>query len=572
MTGFATGFRRIAAATLFGAAGVAAMTPAAHADAGAYLAARAAGQASDFDAAATWFLRALEDDQANPALIENAMLALIGLGDFDRALPLARTMRDIRASSQMAHLLLLTDAAMQDDWRGLLSELEAGRNVGPLVDGLVRAWSYVGQGRMEPALSAFDEVIDAPGQRSFGLYHKALALAVVGDFEAAEAIFALSPQEGMARSRRMTIGHLQVLSQLGRSAEAVSQLDAVFGSRLDPGLAALRETLASGAPVPFDLVTNAQQGMAETLFSVAIALDGEAPADLVLAYLRMVLFLDPAQTDAILAAARLLDELDQFDLANATYNLVPRDDPAFHAAELGRAAALRRAGRSDAAIEVLEQLARSHPDLAPVHVTLGDTLRGDARFREANAAYGRALAIYPEGNPALWVVHYTRGITFHQLDDWPAAEQDFRRSLALNPGQPVVLNYLGYSLVERGENLDEALAMIEQAVAGQPQNGAIVDSLGWVLFKLGRFDEAVHQLERAASLLPVDPIINDHLGDAFWAVGRVTEARFQWQRALSFDPTETDARRIRQKIASGLDAVLAEEGAPPLDIARDAKP
>jgi Flp pilus assembly protein TadD len=153
------------------------------------------------------------------------------------------------------------------------------------------------------------------------------------------------------------------------------------------------------------------------------------------------------------------------------------------------------------------------------------------------------------------------------MDDWPAAEADFRQALALRPGHPQVLNYLGYSLVERGEKLDEALAMIEEAVAGEPQNGAIVDSLGWVYFKLGRLEEAVVQLERAAVLEPVDPVVNDHLGDAYWAVGRTREARFQWMRALSFDPEEVEAERIRRKLEIGLDAVLTEEADAALGVA-----
>jgi Flp pilus assembly protein TadD len=130
------------------------------------------------------------------------------------------------------------------------------------------------------------------------------------------------------------------------------------------------------------------------------------------------------------------------------------------------------------------------------------------------------------------------------------------------------LNYLGYSLVERGEKMDEALDMIERAVAAQPQNGAIVDSLGWVLFQMGQYEEAVGHLENAAALEAVDPVVNDHLGDAFWAVGRTTEAQFQWNRALSFSAdTSDEAARIRRKLDIGLDAVLLEEGADPIRVA-----
>jgi Flp pilus assembly protein TadD len=287
----------------------------------------------------------------------------------------------------------------------------------------------------------------------------------------------------------------------------------------------------------------------------------------VLTHAQIALAIAPELTDARLVAAEALDRLGQHEIAAATYAEVPADDPSFVSAELGRAESLRRAGRIDAAIEVLTALSRTHDTVAVVHARLGDMLRRSGDMAGANAAYGRALALYAPDDPALWLLHYTRGITSHQLDDWPAAEADFRRALELRPGHPQVLNYLGYSLVERGEKLDEALTMIEEAVAGEPENGAIVDSLGWVYFKLGRMEEAVVQLERAAALEPVDPVVNDHLGDAYWAVGRLREAEFQWKRALSFAPEDAEAERIRRKLDVGLDAVLAEEGAPPPGLA-----
>ncbi len=156
------------------------------------------------------------------------------------------------------------------------------------------------------------------------------------------------------------------------------------------------------------------------------------------------------------------------------------------------------------------------------------------------------------------------------MKNWPAAEADFEKALALRPDQPSVLNYLGYSYLERHEKLDEALGMIERAVAARPDDGAFVDSLGWGLYRLGRYDEAVTQMERAVELMPIDSVVNDHLGDVYWAVGRTREAEFQWSRALSFGPTdETEAARIRRKLEVGLDKVLAEEGAKPLAVTKN---
>ena len=102
--------------------------------------------------------------------------------------------------------------------------------------------------------------------------------------------------------------------------------------------------------------------------------------------------------------------------------------------------------------------------------------------------------------------------------------------------------------------------MIERAVQARPNDGYITDSLGWILYRLGRYPEAVGHMERAAELMPVDPIINDHLGDVYWSVGRIREAQFQWNRALSFEPEDVDATRIRRKLEVGLDLVLQGRG------------
>ncbi len=536
---------------------------------GAYLAARQASMARDYEAAAGFYLDALQADPTNPALLENLMVALIGLGDFDRAGPIAQQLIDTGVESQIANIATIVQAGRSGQWESIFSGLEAGRSVGPLVDGLAQSWAFVGQGQVTQALASFDEVIDAPGLRSFGLYHKALALASVGDFEGADAILSLAPEDGMQRTRRGALVHAEVLSQLGRNADAVAMLTTVFGDDLDSGLQDLADRLQSGTAIPYSFVATPADGLAEVFYTVAQALDGEAEDDYVLVYARAAQALRPGHVDATLYAADLLERIGRYDLANAAYAQVPQDDPAFLAAELGRAGVLRQDGKGDAAIEVLQQLTRTHGDMAIVHAELGDALRQMQDMKGANAAYTQAVDLTDDSDPSKWFILYARGITFERLGDWPMAEADFRASLALNPGHPSVLNYLGYSMVEKGVNLDEALAMIEQAAAAQPDSGAIIDSLGWVLFRLGRYGESITYMERAAELEPADPVVNDHLGDALWAVGRKVEARFQWQRALSFDPEDVDATRIRRKLDNGLDAVLAEDGAPPLSVVSD---
>jgi tetratricopeptide (TPR) repeat protein len=533
--------------------------------AGSYLAARAAIGTNDYEAAARYYARALIRDGRNPELLQNAIVAQMGLGNLARAEPIARQMRSTGADSQIANLVLLTDRLAREDWTGTLDDFEAGMSVGPLVDGLVEAWARYGAGDIDAAHDAFDAVADATGMPAFGRYHAALARAAAGDMAAAEQIFS-GGEDGaeMRLTRRGLIARAQVLSQLGRNEVALSLIADTFGADLDPGLAALRARLAAGETVPFDLVRDARDGAAEVFFTVAGALRGEAQASYTLLYSRAAEALRPDHVDAILLSAGLLDQMEQYALATETYQRVPRDHPRFHVAEIGRAEAFERSEREDEAIAVLERLAETHGDQPIVHITLGDMLRRMERYADATPAYDRAIALFTEEREEHWVVHFARGITHEREDRWPQAEADFRKALELNPGQPSVLNYLGYSFVEMQENLDEAMEMIREAVAARPDSGHIVDSLGWGLYRLGRYEEAVEHMERAAELLPVDPIVNDHLGDVYWAVGRRIEARFQWNRALSFEPEPEEAERIRRKLDVGLDRVLSEEGAPPL--------
>lgn len=525
---------------------------------GAYLAGRQAAFESDFEAAAQYFTRSLVTDPSNVGLMESSVLAQFSLGQIDIAAVISDNLQRQGSDSQIANMVLTGVALGKEDYDAAFARIEEQRAVGPLADGLIAAWAHLGQGNMSKAIQGFDRVSEERGLAGLAQYHKALALASVGAYEDANAVFEENKGGSSQSSRRSVLAHVMILSQLGRNPDAVELIDAVFGSDLDPALRQMRDALVAQKTLPFDMVTSAREGVAEVFYTIANALESEATPEYTLLYARLAQYLRPTSTENTLLVAALLDELGRFELASETYQQVPTDDPSFHAAELGRAEALRRSGKPDAAIEVLHQLARSHEDLAVVHASLGDILRRQKEYEGAIDAYTRAIELTPD-EEANWFSLYARGIAHERLGHWPSAQADFREALRLRPGQPQVLNYLGYSLVEKGEKLDEALGMIERAAAARPTSGYIIDSLGWVLFRLDRYEEAVVHLERAAELEAVDPIVNDHLGDAYWMTGRKTEARFQWQRAMSFDPEEKDAQRIRRKLEVGLDQVRREE-------------
>ncbi|MCZ4353137.1 tetratricopeptide repeat protein [Roseovarius aestuarii] len=550
--------------------------PVASADeaAGAYLAARQARYNSDYEAAAEYYARALTKDPTNPAILEYSVAAMLSLGRFEGALPLAKRMEEDEYRSQIAQMVLLTDEVARGDYRATLARIKRERGVGPLADGLISAWATLGEGDMAQALNLFDAVAKDAGLRSFAMYHKALALASVGDFESADRIYAGEAGGPMQATRSGIIAWAEVLSQLERNQDAIKVLDETFGNSQDPQIADLRARLVAGERITFSRVSSPREGIAEVFYSLGRALLQDTGEDYVLLYSRLTEYLDPDHIDARIMSAELLEKIGRYKLAEVAFSGVPADHPSFHAAELGRAEVLRSEGETDAAVEVLEALRISHPQLPLVHAATGDLYRQLEKFELAIGAYDEAVDLYAAQDNPQWFVLYARAISHERLGNWESAEADFRHALELNPEEPQVMNYLGYSLVEKQTKLDEALDLIERAAAAQPDSGYIIDSLGWVLYRLGRYDEAVGHMERASELMPVDPVVNDHLGDVLWAVGRFTEAEFQWKRALSFvdkdkPSPDVNPERIRRKLELGLDQVLKDEGAPPLKVKND---
>lgn len=543
--------------------------------AGSYLAGRNASARNDFEIAASYYATALARDPENIELMESAVLSYLALGEVDKARPLATAILATSQQSQVARMVATAGLADDGDFTGLAAQEIRADGISPWVDGLVKAWALLGADDVDAAMAQFDEVSSDAGMRAIVQYHKALALATLGRYADADALFESDAAGSVVRTRRGVIARVEILSQLGRNADALGVIEAAFNGSTDPELDMIIARLEAEETLSFTQTPTARAGLAEVFYTIAALLRAEQASDYyTLLYARIARHLRPDHVDGLLLSAALLEDLGQHKLAIEEYRAVDAQDPAYHVAELGRAAALRRLDKVDQAIEVLEQLARSHGDLAVVHSTLGDIFRAQDEDQAAIAAYSKALELTAEDDVRNWFLHFSRGIAHSQDGDSVSAENDFRAALAINPDQPQVLNYLGYSLVEEQRKLDEALDMIERAVAASPDSGYIVDSLGWVYYRLGRYAEAVVQMERAVELEAVDPVVNDHLGDVYWAVGRKREAQFQWKRALSFIEfstmdTEADPDRIRRKLEVGLDVVLEEEGAEPLKVAND---
>jgi tetratricopeptide (TPR) repeat protein len=357
---------------------------------------------------------------------------------------------------------------------------------------------------------------------------------------------------------RMLQAYASMLARQGRRGEAVEIMRQQLADRGEqPVIADLLASLEGGGS-PEPPFTDAAGGIADALLGIAEALYQEQGNRMAVVYARLAMFARPELAEAALLIGDMMAEQDNHHAAIEAYQAVAPESPLRHLAELRRARALHDMERQEEAFQLLEQLAAAEPERIEALVQLGDLLRHDERYQESHEAYSRAIERIGEPKREHWTLFYARGIAFERTEQWPAAEKDFLHALELEPEQPFVLNYLGYSWVDKGMHLDRAKGMLYRAVELRPDDGFIVDSLGWVHYRLGEYDAAVEQLERAVELEPGDPVINDHLGDAYWRVGRHREARYQWRRALTLEPEEDTVADIEEKLRQGLPKLAQE--------------
>jgi tetratricopeptide (TPR) repeat protein len=533
---------------------------------GNYLAGRFARSMRDTAAAAAFFKQALAEDPDNPALLRRAFLQLVADGQMREAVDLAKRVLKSDPSDAIAHLVLAAEAMRERRYGAAASQMDDAPKSGfsSLIGPLVAAWAQVGLGDADAALKRLESIAENAAFAPFYRYHVALLEETAGRDEAADAAYRELLERASAGTLRVVEAYGRFLERRKRAPEARALYEDYLKRQPDsPVVSAAMARLERGGPAPEPLIRDPAAGVAEAFYGAAVALSRDDAGEAQEIYLHLALYLRPRFPAAQMLLGDLFENRRRWEQAMAAYEGIERDSPYGDQARIRVAWCLNELDRTDEALARLAALARERPERTEALVALGDVLRGKERFEEAAVEYGRAIARLAQPEERHWTLFYARGIAHERSRQWPRAESDFLRALELKPDQPLVLNYLGYSWVDQGLRLDEARAMIQRAVELRPNDGYIVDSLGWVLYRLGRFDEAVRHLERAVELRPGDPLINDHLGDAYWRVGRQAEARFQWQRALNLKPDAELVPQIRSKLELGLDgAAVAAPGQP----------
>lgn len=520
---------------------------------GSYLAGRMARSQRENSKAAIYYKKSLEKDPENDVILERAFLLEAIAGDFESSLRLAKDVAANESSHQIARFLLGAKAFKDGDYKEAVSNFSKARKsaLPDLTARLAIAWTYLADEKADLALKELDGMKKADWSRFYQQYHRGLIADLAGKKKIARASFA---DAFKSRPRTLRIAEAYAL-------HAASEGDFKLASQI------LKQHIGTSAGHPIaqslsddvqakrhveKLVTKPSDGLAEVFYAIGDALTGEDSTEIGLVYLRIALYLKPDFPLAHLAIGEVHDKMEQFDDAIVSFDKIPETSPIWNNVQIRKAYALNSQERVEEAKAILEGLSKTMPgDVRPFDA-LGSIMRARQRYKEAEAAYSSAISQLKNPQKRHWSLYYARGVSRERLKDWPGAEADLKMALKLHPDQPLILNYLGYSWVDQGSNLERAMDLIRKAVKLKPDDGYFVDSLGWAYYRLYDYKKAVKHLERAVELRPEDPVINDHLGDAYWRVGRFLEAKYQWSQALTLEPEADDEKVIKEKIANGM--------------------
>jgi tetratricopeptide (TPR) repeat protein len=520
---------------------------------GDYLSGKLARDDHDIGVAAKFYSDALAQDPTNPLLLEQTFLLEVAAAHWDQAITLAHQLIKAQPTHRIARFLLGCQAFKNGHYAAAEDDFSAAQQ-GPIADlasSLARAWVFQAEGKTDKALLALDGLNSADWAQFYQHYHRGLLEDLAGRHKQAGEAF----KESFANSPttvRIADAYARHAVNTGDRSLAVQILKtSIAKGGSNPMSEALLSQIQNGKTPPY-LVRSANDGLAEVFYGIGDALASEGGLDTGVIFLQFAIYMEPNLEMAHLALAEAYDGAGKYGLEIGSLNQIPKTSPLWLNVEIQKALALNSLDKVDKAKTVLDGLIAQYPkDVRPLDA-LGNILRAHERYADALPYYTKAIDLTPHPSHDDWTLYYARGVCYERLNQWPKAQADLEHALKLSPDEPLVLNYLGYTWVDKDTNLKMGMDYIRKAVKLKPEDGYYVDSLGWAYYRLGDLQNAVSQMEHAVELKPDDPIINDHLGDVYWAVGRHLEAKYQWQQALDLKPEPADAARIKKKIIDGL--------------------
>jgi tetratricopeptide (TPR) repeat protein len=499
-------------------------------------------------AEAAQLLATLASSQPDLDIAKKALSEAIGAGRMDLALNLARTIPAAKLPTD-ARLLLVVEEIKHRRADKALPWLSATADNGDLsfLAPLVTAWEAADRGNVDQALTVVDQIPVGSLLGPLRAEERALILLKYRRTAEAEPFARRAIGSAGAREDRLRLAFADGFLAAGDKARALMMLDGMGGEG-----AAARQRIAAGKSGG-QAIDNSCKAMSEVLTAFAADLARIQRAAPPIGLVQVARYANPDNSSASALLAVLLDGQDRSDEALALLKTIPPSDALVSQVRDVQVRILADEKRFDEAYQIAGAAAASPTATEEDFSRLGDLYQAMKRSSQAADAYGRALTLAKATGQKddLWTLDLLRASTLEDANRWPEAKQALEEGLAIAPDQPLLLNFLGYAKLERGEDVDAAEAMIRKASELSPDNASITDSLGWAQFKRGKIDDAIATLQQAAAKDPDQAEIQEHLGDALFKSGRRYEARFAWSAALITGEDET-AQRVKAKLASGL--------------------
>ena len=537
---------------------------------GDYLSGVYAARTKDSDTASEIFTQALKESPNNPVFVENGYKINLKLGNIDQSADLAQKYSEMAQANSDINLLIATKAINNRNYSEALrilnldtstyEEITVSSSINRVINPFLKIWATLGMGNTaEVKLMLSEELKKNSTPSLFTYYQSALIHYILGNIPETEANLSNINlnYEGLP---------YHFVKKSGIFYESIQKTDTALSlySKYQDSLPDSKyfdndiAKIKGGEKTNQKFITDAKEGFSEVLAEAARVLYNSGYYDELLPYLQLALYLQPTNDEMKMILASTYENSNNYLKAVEIYQTIPASSDFYLKSRVLVAHNLYDHGDKQSAYDhltyVIDKSNIKSTNFAVL--TLADLYRKDLQFEKASILYSKVLENSDEKSINDWSIYFARGICFERINNWNLAEKDLLHALKLEPQQPDLLNYLGYSWIDRNKNLEEATQMVVAAVKARPNDPQIIDSMGWIFFKSQNYDMAAEYLEKAAEITPYDSVINDHLGDTYWKQGRHNEAIFQWKRALKYDARkDLSVIDVNNKIENGLDGL-----------------
>ncbi len=530
------------------------------ANSGSYLAGQFAEKEGDFRNASYYYIDLISRGETEREIIKKSIIYSALSGNFEVATAISRKIEDLELNYPIADLIIFAEAIKNKENHKIVEEFERNKNFFPAIfRNVAEFWILIINNQKDKAFRLLNSLsINNEAQMQIINYNQLLAYVYFNEYEQAKTLYEnldFSDFLFDSDSALALLKYFQKYKEIKESKVFKSILNKVrSASNNSYYILALMDELSSGEEINSIRIDPYKQ-IAEVFlrWSQSVQIQGKNGINKPF-YLSLANYADPTSSFLKFKTATVLSDTENYGLSKEILDNFSKEDVFYMDSIVERTFAIEQQDNDESALEYIEKFISDGFKNARLLKTYGSLQRSQRLYNEAIKSYSGAIeeAKREQYTEAIWPILFLRGISFERSKNWNLAEADFISALELSPNQPQILNYMGYSLLERKEKLDQAMRMILMAAEKSPDSYHIIDSLGWAYYKTGNFEKALLYLERAMELESTDPIVNDHLGDVLWMLGRKREAKFQWKKSLSLKPEPVDQKKTEDKLAFGL--------------------